>query len=326
MSEACAPRVAGTAGGESRRGSGHTDPGPAPRPWRATRRRREIAVAYLLLAPALALVFGVLAYPITWEVWASLTNHSVAHLSGDFVGLANYFEFLGNRGFWQAAHRTFWYAIVTGVLKLAVGVGMALALSRSYPGRSMVFLAGFLPWAYPAGVTVIGWYLFTTPPIHTAYSPFMNDLRALFDTRWGDGTWGFITLMVFNIWRGGAFTGIFLLAALNGIPRDLFDYAALEVRSAWRRFWMVTVPLLRPFLALAAFLSLVTAMADLGNVWLLTGGRDTYPTVWTEAFTLAVFSGQWGKGSALSLILLPAMIVFLLAGFRILEPRDEGAP
>lgn len=301
-------------------------PGQALGRGRPARRQREIVVAYLLLAPALALVFGVLAYPIVWEVWASLTNHSVAHISPDFVGLANYFEFLRNREFWQAAHRTVWYAVLTGVLKLAVGVGMALALSRSFPGRPVVFLAAFLPWAYPAGVTVIGWYLFTTPPTHTAYSVLMNDLRAVFDNRWGYGTWGFITLIVFNIWRGGSFTGIFLLAALNGIPRDLFDYAALDVQNAWRRFWMVTVPLLRPFLALAAFLSLTTAVADLGNVWLLTGGRDTYPTVWTEAFTLAIFSGQWGKGSALSLILVPAMIAFLLASFRLLDPREGGSP
>ncbi len=287
------------------------------------RRRRDVLTAYLLLAPALLLVVGVLAYPVVWQVWLSFTNRSVDHTATYFVGLNNYLDFLRNPGFWRTTENTLGYIVVTTVLKLLVGVTVALALSRPFPGRPLVFLAAFLPWAYPAGVTVIGWYLFTIPPVHTAYSPLMGTLRLFFDNWLGDGTWGFLSLIVFNVWRGGSFTGIFLLAALNGIPRDLFDYAALEVQNPWRKFWMITVPLLRPFLALAAFLSLTTSVADLGNVWVLTGGRDAYPIIWTQAFHSAILGGQWGRASALSLILLPAMIVTLLVCFRLFEPPEE---
>lgn len=287
------------------------------------RRRREVRAAYLLMAPALALVLGVLAYPIVWQVWLSFTNRSVQHASTYFIGLGNYVNFLGDPGFWRATENTVGYIVVTAVLKLAVGVAVALALSRPFPGRPLVFLAAFLPWAYPAGVTMLGWYLFTIPPVQTSYSSLMSNLRFFVDTWRGDGTWGFLSLIVFNVWRGGSFTGIFLLAALNGIPRDLFDYAALEVRTGWRKFWMVTVHLLRPFLALAAFLSLTTAVADLGNLWIQTGGRDAYPIIWTQAFHSAILGGEWGRASALSLILLPALIVTLLACFRLFEPLEE---
>jgi ABC-type sugar transport system permease subunit len=151
----------------------------------------------------------------------------------------------------------------------------------------------------------------------------MASLRLFFDDRWGDGTWGFLNLILFNVWRGGSFTAVFLLAAFNAIPQDLFDYAALEVRNGWRRFWMVIVPLLRPFLALALFLSLTTAVVDLGNVWLLTGRRDMYPIIWTQAFQTAIFRGQWGEASALSLVLVPALIVILIACFRLFEPLED---
>ena len=287
------------------------------------RRRREVLTAYLLLAPAVLLVLGVLAYPFAWEVRVSLTNLSVRHLSSDFVGLENYLDALGNPAFWLASRNTIGYIAVTSLLKLAVGVAIALVLWRPFAGRPLVFLAAFLPWAYPAGVGVIGWYLFALPPVHTSYSPLMSGLRVVFDARWGDGTWGFLSLIVFNVWRGGSFIGIFLLAALNGIPHDLVDYAALEAPSGWREFWMVIVPLLRPFLALATFLSLTTAVVDLGNVWIQTGGRDTYPVIWTQAFHSAILAGQWGKASALSLILLPPLLGLLLAGFHLFETYEE---
>ena len=287
------------------------------------RRRREILTAYLLLAPALFLVLGILAYPLAWEVWTSFTNRSVETLPAQYVGLHNYFGLLRNAEFWQAADRTGGYIILTGALKLATGVVIALALARPFPGRPLVFLAAFLPWAYPAGVAVVGWYLFTTPPIHTVYSALMADLGLFFDSWLGAGTWGFLSLIVFNVWRGGSFTGIFLLAALNGIPQELFDYAALEIRNGWQRFTMVTVPLLRPFLALAVFLSLTSAVADLGNLWIQTGRRDVYPIVWTHAWRSAIFAGQWGQGSALSLILVPALAAILVASFRLFEPLEE---
>lgn len=277
------------------------------------------------MAPALLLVPGVLAYPVAWEIWSSLTDRSVQNVSTAYVGLINYLRFLDDPDFWVAANHTIAYIVITAALKLAVGVAVALALSRAFWGRPVLFLAVFLPWAYPGGVALIGWSRFMLPPVHTAYSLFMANLGAFFDGWLGSGTWGFLSLVVFNVWRGGSFTGIFLLAGLNAISQDLFDYAALEARSEWRKFWMVTVPLLRPFLALATFLSFTSAVADLGNLWIQTGRRDVYPIIWTQAFHYAIIGGQWGKASALSLILVPGLLIFLFACYRLFEPLEEAA-
>lgn len=290
------------------------------------RRRREILVAYLLLAPALVLVLGLQAFPLAWQVRLSLTNFSVLHTQPVFVGLRHYLEFLRDPGFWRTTAHTIGYIVLTAVLKMAVGIVVALALSRPYPGRPLVFLAAFLPWTYPAGVGIISWYWYLVPPLHTSYGLVMSDLRFFFDTKLGDGAWGFISLVLFNAWRGGSFTGIFLLAALNGIPEDLFEYADLEVRSRWRKFWMVTVPLLRPFMALAAFLSLATAVADLGNVWIQTGRRIVYPIIWTQAIHYAMIGGEWGKAFALALLPLPILAAILLICFWLFEPLEEDSP
>src|SRR5215831_10948537 len=227
---------------------------------RPSRRRREIRTAYLLLSPAVLLLLTVLAYPLGWEIWTSFTSLSPLQDGGTaFVGLENYRRQFGDPQFWRVATITVVYAALTSAAKLALGFGFALLLARPFRGRALAFLAIFLPWAYPAGVSVIGWYWTLNPPITTAYAPFMGQMKFAVDSVFGSGAWAFVSVILFNIWRGSSFIGVLLLAGINAIPPELFECALLESNSAWRRFWLVTVPLLKPFLALAMFLSLTSA-------------------------------------------------------------------
>ena len=287
------------------------------------RRRRDIRLAYLLLAPAALLVFGVMAYPLAWQIWSSLTDAPVGGAPPHFVGLANYGALVGAPEFWRAVAITLAYVGITTVLKLVVGVAMGMGLARPFPGRALAFVAAFLPWAYPAGPAEIGWFWFLLPPIPASYANFMAHWRVLADNALGFGTWGFVGVILLNVWRGGSFVGIFLLAARNGIPDQLFEYASLEARSAWQMFWAVTVPLLRPFLALATFLTLTSAVADLSNLWMQSGQRDVYPVVWTEASRLALNGGLFGRASAETLVLLPVLVAILLVCYRLFEPLEE---
>jgi multiple sugar transport system permease protein len=290
----------------------------------ARRRQREIRAAYLLLSPTMFLLLTVLAYPIGWEVWTSFTSLSPLQDGATaFVGLQNYRRQLGTAEFWWAALVTVLYAAVTSVAKVALGLGFAVLLARPFRGRALLFLAIFLPWAYPASVSVIGCYWMLNPPLSTAYAVSLGHLKYSVDSAVGAGAWAFISVILFNIWRGSSFIGVLLLAGLNAIPRELFEYALLESKSAWRRFRLVTVPLLRPFLALAVFLSLTSAFVDLANVWKLTGGRIVFPVIGTHAYWLATKMGQFGPASALSLLLVPFLFGTLLVLFRLFDPVER---
>src|SRR5215831_15605891 len=292
----------------------------------STQRRRDVRMAYLLLSPAVILLLTVLAYPVGWEIWTSFTAYSPLQDGATrFVGLENYRQQLADPQFWLAAVVTLVYAIVTIVAKLALGLGFALLLARPFRGRALVFLAVFLPWAYPASVSVIGWYWTLNPPIATAYAAFMGSVKFSVDGVLGGGAWAFISVSLFNIWRGSSFIGILLLAGMNAIPPELFECAVLDSKSAWQRFWSVTVPLLKPFLALGVFLSLTSAFADLANVWMLTAGRLIFPVVGTHAYWLAINAGQFGPASALSLTLVPFLLGALLLLFRLFDPPTQEA-
>jgi multiple sugar transport system permease protein len=291
---------------------------------RGTDRRRSVIVAYALMAPALLLVLGVLAYPVAWEAWISLTNFSSRTEGAPaYVGLANYRRMVQEAEFWRGVATTVVYFAVTTVAKLALGVVMALLLARPSRGRALVFLAVFLPWAYPGGVTVIAWYWMLNPPLITSYSVFAGSLKQAVDEILGGGAYTFLSVVLFNIWRGGSFTAVFLLAGLNAIPTELFEYAALETRSAWQRFWRITIPLLKPYMALAVFLSFTTAFADLANVWMLTGGRIIFPVLGTYAYWLGIRDGQFAAAAAYSLSLVPLLGAALFVLFRWFDPPQE---
>src|SRR5262245_49319848 len=256
----------------------------AGRPAAREQGRREMWVAYGLMAPAVGLIALVMAYPVAWEIWISLTSFSVREQGREFVGLANYRAMLVDPLFWRAVMVTAVYFALTTGAKLALGLGMALLLMQPSRWRGLVFLAVFLPWAYPGGVTVVAWYWMMNPPLITSYSVLAGHIKHAVDGVFGPGAWAFTSVALFNVWRGGSFTAVFLLAGLNAIPSELFDYASLETRNGWQRLRHVTIPLLRPFLALAVFLSFTTAFADLANVWLLTGGRIIFPVIGTYAY------------------------------------------
>jgi multiple sugar transport system permease protein len=279
------------------------------------------------MAPALLLVFGIMAYPVAWQVWVSLTDFSSQADAGPaWVGLANYRKMVGEREFWHGAATTVVYLGVTTLLKLILGVAMALLLSKPHPLRALVFLAVFLPWAYPGGVTVVAWYWMLNPPLITSYSVAAGTAKQAVDGLLGAGAYVFLSVVLFNVWRGASFTAVFLLAGLNAIPTELFEYAQLETRSAWRRFWGVTVPLLRPYLALAVFLSLTTAFADLANVWMLTGGRIIFPVLGTYAYWLGIRSGHLAAAATYSLSMVPLLVAALFVLFRWFDPpREEPA-
>ena len=283
-------------------------------------------LAYGLMAPAVLLIVVVMAYPVAWEVWISLTGFSVREEGQQFVGLANYRAMLADEVFWRALVVTVVYFLVTTAMKLGLGLGMALRLARPSRLRALVFLAVFLPWAYPGGVTVVAWYWMLNPPLITSYSLMAGTVKQAVDGALGTGAWAFVSVALFNVWRGASFTAVFLLAGLNAIPTELFDYAALETRTDWQRLRHVTVPLLKPFLALAVFLSFTTAFADLANVWLLTGGRVIFPVIGTHAYWLGIRNGLFGQAAAWSLSLVPLLALALLLLFRWFDrPAEQPA-
>ncbi len=305
-------------------------PGAMAAPRQPARERSPITpprwVGYLLLVPALLSVAGLLLYPLVYALWLSLTDAHHFQGPGAFVGLANFAALLRDPGFWQAAANTAFLVGLTTLVELAVGVLTALLLWWRFWGRSALFLAVFVPWAFPASFSAFAWYWLLMPPFHAFYTLDVLAARWWLEGLFGMGAWQVLSIAVMNVWRGSSIIGVFVLAGLNAIPEELLDYARLEARGWWQSFWQVVVPLSRRFLVLAILVALVITYTEYVSMYVETGGRITVPVVGTLAFRAAIQEGDTGLGAALALIQLPVVIALALACLHLVEGRERPRP
>jgi ABC-type glycerol-3-phosphate transport system permease component len=280
---------------------------------------RQALPGYLLLLPSALLVLGLIAYPAIYTIWLSFAHATGFSGPGDFAGLANYQTLLSDPEFWLGVRNALVVGGLIVLIEVPLGVATALLLWWRFWGRALVFVAVFIPWVYPAAFSGFAWYWMFTPPFHTFYTVDVVHLRAAVESVLGLGWWAFFSVIVLNIWRGSSFIAIFLLAALNAIPREILEYARIETKSSFSRFRYVIAPLIWPWLVLAVMVSLVITYIDFTNVFIQTGGRVYEPLPLTQSYSLSILHGFTGLGAATVAIQFPIIAALLAAGFVLIE-------
>src|SRR5919197_5451400 len=193
--------------------------GPLPE---APRWRRYV-LGYSLVLPAVALVFGLLVYPLLVEVQLSLTDAQTSSETAAFVGLRNYAAIVADAGFWQAIRNTTFLMLVTTTAQLLLGVSVALLLWRRSWLRPVLFAMVFLPWIYPSSFANYTWYWILLPPFHTFYTLDVIQARFWLEGMFGEQAWQILSFALMCTWRGSSIVAILLLAGLRAVPRDLLD-------------------------------------------------------------------------------------------------------
>lgn len=271
-----------------------------------------------MLAPAAVLCLGTVAYAIGLEAWFSVSDAGPG-TDGTFIGLANFQYLAGAGSFWQTVANTGVYGGASTVLKLALGMLMALALARPFRGRRVVYAALFLPFIFPVVLGTIAWFFLLSnvnggldwllARAHLMAQPF--EWRARLPM---------VSVVVVNVWHGTALFGVLLLAALRSISSDLLDAATVDGAGRLQRFVHIVVPYLRPAALLGVVLSLLGNFGDYAIVELLTRGGPLGQSqiVSTYAFENALISGYIGVGAAVALVMLPVYVVALVVAYRLL--------
>jgi multiple sugar transport system permease protein len=293
--------------------------GAAPRP-------AEQLLGLLLLVPAALLVFGLIVYPLGYDVLLALTDARGFSGPGNFVGLRNFQLVFADSAFRVAALNSAVYTFVTASLRVVLAIAMALVLWQLRVGRAVLFILLFIPWVFPAALSAFAFYWLLSPPFHTFYTLPLLELRWIVAGWLGQDLWQVGAIALHDVWRSATFMAIFLLAGLNSLPTEQLDYARIECRGEWQRFWHVILPMLRRFLVLALLLSLVISFLDYTSIYLQTGGRITWPLVGTLAYQTSFFDGDSARGSAITLAQLPAWFLVLWIGFRLFEREPRAAP
>ncbi len=285
---------------------------------------RDATQGYVMIAPAVILLVVLVAYPFALSIWLSMTTASIGN-PGRFVGLNNFTNQLNSEIFRLAFRNTVWYTVVTTVIKLVLGFALALLLNQQFIGRKFVRAAILLPWIVPSVLSTMAW-LWLLDSNLSSLNWLLRHLHIVEkNLPWlTDPNWAMGCIMAVNVWRGTPFLGITILAALQTIPAELYEAAALDGAGRITRLWRITLPLVLPVLTVVMIVSIIGTFSDIQIVYALTGGGPTNSTqvLATLSYQAGLRSGMLGQGAAISLYMFPVMLLLVI--WQVWHVRRQG--
>ncbi len=266
---------------------------------------------YLLLVPALLLVITIVAWPLIETFRLSFTNTSMRP-TWEYVGFENYVEIFED-DFNEIILRTFLWMTISVVLKIVLGTIGALLLSAALPGRGLFRVLVMPPWVVPIAIGVFMW--------SWMYNGQFGMISGIAQ-RIGliDGpfeflaykTSSFLSTIVTDVWVGVPLVSLYLLAAMQSIPRELHEAAWTDGASRFYRLRRITLPLIAPSIFTMALLSAIWTFNSFDIIWILTEGgpRGATTTMIIDTYKTAISRFRFGEGSARAVMILLCLTAF----------------
>ena len=241
----------------------------------ATRGRRkslpESWFAWALIAPAVAFIAVIVAWPLLETVRLSFTD---ANMGGEnYVGLENYRDLADSRKFRATVSLTFFWMFLSVALKLILGLIGATLLNAAIPGRALFRVLIMPPWVIPIAIGMIGWLW-----LYNGHFGLLSGMGQRIGLLGGPFEFlayrnsAFYSAIVADVWVGTPMVSLFFLAAMQGVPRDLYEAAWVDGAGRWYRFRRITIPQIMPVIVSMALLSAIWTFNSFEIIWILTEG------------------------------------------------------
>ncbi|MBB3726262.1 carbohydrate ABC transporter permease [Nonomuraea dietziae] len=276
---------------------------------------RKAGLIALCLLPGVAFVAVFTYYPMVRGSVIAFQRYNLFDLtSTPFVGLENFRAVLAEERFWTALRNTGLWVGLSLFFQFLLGFGLALLLRRHFRGRGLYQAWVFFPWAMSGFLIGLLWrWMFN------GQFGVINDLllrTGIIDTRIGflsSPGWAMTSVIVANVWYGVTFFAIMIMAALQSVPRELYEAAAVDGASRLRQFWHVTLPHIRPTLALIVLLRVIWILNFPDLIYSMTGGGPAGSTDIVTTFLIQqVMGGDYGRAGAVGFLVLGLLLAFSL--------------
>lgn len=285
-------------------------------------RRRETRIALLFVAPAAIgfLVFTLI--PTIRGFYYSLTDYDVFQPE-TFVGLANYERMFADALFWNSLWVTLWYVVINIGFQTVFALGIALLMHRL---TQSMLIRGIILAPYLVANVIVAlvwfWILDYQLGIGNQFLDWIGLDRMAF---FGDGALAIPTIAMINVWRHMGYTALLIFAGLQTIPRDVLEAAAIDGANEWKSFWRVTLPLLRPVLALVLVVSILGSFQTFDTVAVTTQGGPVNSTrvIYFYIYDLAFNRYEFGYASAISVALFAILAVVAAIQLRITRANES---
>ncbi|HEY7037730.1 MAG TPA: sugar ABC transporter permease [Methylomirabilota bacterium] len=290
-----------------------------------TDRHREQLLGYTMIAPVAIFLAALVAYPFLSAIYLSLTEKIVGY-PAHFVGLRNYANLLDSGRFRIVAWNSAVFTVASIVVKLVVGMAMALALHQVVRGNQFIRGILLLPWIIPTVVIALTWK-WLLDLFRGLINVTLIDVGVVTSgVHWlGDPSLAMLSVVMANIWRGFPFFGVSFLAALQTVPQELYDAADVDGAGSWQKFWRITLPSIKGVVAVVTLLSTIVTLNDFNIVFIMTrGGPGAATHIFaTYSYELGIMSQRWGVAMAASMASLPLVALLIVGVVRYLHREDE---
>lgn len=276
-------------------------------------RWKMLFLPLLFLAPALLLYAVFFVYPFLFTFLLSFQQWDMIHPERSFVGWSNYASLLRDEVFWKALRNTFLYLLMTIPISITLGLGLALLLESLLRGRTVYRFIFYLPVVSSIAVIAIIWSL-----MYDDQHGIVNQLLALLGIdgpNWlAQSSTSLWAVAIVGIWKSFGYEMLLFISGLKSIDKGLYEAAAIDGASRWRRLFHLTLPMLSPITMFIVVMSIISSFQNFALIQIMTdGGPNNSSNVlvyqlYQEAFRF--FSV--GKAAAISVILF-ALVLFITA-------------
>ena len=288
--------------------------------------RRDV-LGSVFVAPAILYVLLLVGLPFLMAVYYSVSAYTIYNPSWDYVGLDNFRQILQDPEFRRTLSNTFIFTFGSQALGLVLGKFGALLLLRPFPGRKIVRALVILPWAVPVALATVAWqWMFDS--LYSVINWTMIALgvitRAQAPNWLGTTDLAMISVIVVNAWRFFPFAIVIFLAGITAVPQDVLDAATVDGAGFWRRNYLIIVPMILPIVAIGLIFGIVFTFTDLSIVFLMTQGGPINATsvLGFKGFQTGIISGDVSHGAAISLFMLPVLLVVVIFMLRFIRRRE----
>ncbi|MCX5495301.1 sugar ABC transporter permease [Kaistia dalseonensis] len=290
-----------------------------------TRSQSATLFAFALLAPALIYIAAIVAYPLADTFHLSFTDAALKK-AVNWVGFANYQKmFRGN--FAEVIVRTFVWTFFSVSFKMVIGTCAAVLLNASVPGKTLFRVLTLPPWIVPMAIGIFMWGWMYNGQFGMISGVLQNIGILDRPLPWlAFGGTAFWATIITDVWIGVPMVTIYMLAAIQSIPRDLYEAAWTDGAGRFYRFRRITLPMIRPSMVTMSMLSLIATFNSFDIIWILTQGgpNGATTTMIIDTYKVAIGSYKYGEGAARAVMICIFLSVFCFFYFKVINRFSRG--
>ena len=303
-----------------------TGPNGAGRDEGLSLQQQRARSAVWFLAPMLVALFLVAAWPLGRTIWFSLTDTTLDNIyGGKFVGFSNYLRVrtldsgamlwrgtLVDPAWWNAVWNTVKFALISVILETVLGLLVALVLNAEFKGRGLVRAAILIPWAIPTIVSAKMWSWMLNDQFSIINNIMLN--LGLIDHKiaWtASNDTAMIAVLIVDVWKTTPFMALLCLAGLQMVPRDIYEAARIDGIHPIKVFFRVTLPLIRPAVAVAVIFRMLDALRIFDLVYVLTPNSAATKTMSVISRENMIDFNKFAYGASQSTLLFAILAIFV---------------